>query len=166
VGSEKERSLRFSRPRAIAALIVTSLAISGATVFVVRSRDDLHAAQAGLTRSQHRVIELDAIQHRAAVARSNALAALQRARDALHSDTAAREHLDATDRAEYVVLTAALETLQQHRAELASGTARAHRLDDCLVGASQVLNEAAVGDRVHLASTLPRVQQLCNEAAA
>ena len=166
MGSQQERSLRFSRRRAVGALIVASLAISGTAVFVVRSRDDLHAARTGLTRSQHHVIELDAIQHRAAVDRTSALAALQRARDVLGTDTRAREHLDSADRAEYALLTSALKTLQQHQAELAAGTARAHRLDDCLVGASQVLNEAAVGDRVHLASTLPQVQQLCNAAAA
>jgi hypothetical protein len=162
----REVSRRFVTRRHVAALVVAVFLLAGGSVFVVRTRDDFRAARRGLARSEQRLDRLDS-QYRDAVAAHTAeLAALERTRDTLRADTNARDQLVATSGVEYRLLTEALQSLSRHRAELAAGTAHAKLLDDCLGGASQVLNEAAVGDVEHLASTLPDVQRLCSRAAA
>ena len=108
---------------------------------------------------------LHARQRDAVAHRTETLAALDHAREVLRTDTEARDTMVATDRVQYGLLGEALQTLSKHKAELAASAAHAKLLDDCLTGASQVLNEAAVGDVEHLASTLPPVQKVCSQAA-
>jgi uncharacterized protein YoxC len=166
VRTDRTQSFRIFTRRRVAAFVVALLALAGATVFVVKTRDDLRAARDGLSRSEHNLDVLDARQRDAVTQRTHALEALDRARALLANDTAARERMLETVGAQYGLLTEALQKLSQHQAELAASAAHAKLLDDCLAGASQVLNEAAVGDVVHLASTLPPVQRLCTQAAA
>jgi hypothetical protein len=154
-----------TRGRALVALGVV-LVLAAVAVFAVHTRDDLRAARDGLDQTQQHLTELDAVEHDAVGTRSDALAALARARAILLVDTNARDQLTEGDRVQLRVLSTALHTLAQHQSELVSGEARAKLLDDCLTGASQVLNEAAVGDVSLLASTLPPVQRLCSQAAA
>ena len=131
----------------------------------MHGRHELHSASDGLTVSEHHLAQLHTQPGRGRAPRRRALAALN-TRDALRNDTAARDRLRETDRAEYRLLVAALQSLSQHRTELEADAGRAKLLDDCLIGASRVLNEAAVGDTFHLRSTLPAAQRLCTEAAA
>jgi hypothetical protein len=141
------------------------LALVGATAFIVNARSDLRSARRGLTRSEHNLDVLHAHQKDALAHQSETLAALDHAREVLRTDTEARDALLETDRVQYALLGEALQTLSKHKAELAASAAHATLLDDCLTGASQVLNEAAVGDVEHLASTLPPVQKVCSQAA-
>ncbi len=152
-------------PRRVAAAVAVVLALAAATIFIVTSRGDLHSARGALARSEHNLDVLHRRQDAAVAHRTAALAALDHARELLRSDTDARDTMIATDRVQYGLLGTALQTLSKHKAELAASAAHAQLLDDCLSGASQVLNEAAVGDVVHLASTLPPVQKLCSQAA-
>lgn len=146
--------------------MLAALALVGATLFVVRTRNDLHSAHAGLAGSEQNLTRLDTQLHDAVARRGAALATLDRVREILRSDTAARDALRTANRAEYQRLAAALASLSAHRTELAATAARAELLDDCLTGASQVLNEAAVADTARLASTLPSAQRRCAEAGA
>jgi hypothetical protein len=158
-----------SRPfglRRVATVVVVLLALVGASMFIVKARDDLHSARSGLARSEHDLDRLRARQADAVAHRTAALAALDDARETLRTDTEARATMIATDRVQYGLLGKALETLSKHKAQLAASAARAALLDDCLTGASQVLNEAAVGDVEHLATTLPPVQKVCSQAAS
>jgi hypothetical protein len=157
---------RIFTPGRVAAALLALLVVIGGTLFFVHTHGQLRDTRDALDLSQDRLNRLDVVEHGAVADRAQAFAALQRARDALAADTAARDRLRATDRAELSRLNASLTSLAQHQRDLAAGTARAKLLDDCLIGASQVLNEAAVGDIVHLRSTLPPVQQLCSQAAA
>jgi hypothetical protein len=167
VGSVRKRvSQKPNGARRVAAAVVVVLALVGATIFAVKSRDDLHSARDALARSEHNLDVLHARQNAAVAHRTAALAALDHARELLRTDTEARDTMIATDRVRYGLLGTALQTLSKHKTELAASTARAQLLDNCLTGASQVLNEAAVGDVAHLASTLPTVQKLCSQAAA
>jgi hypothetical protein len=151
--------------RRVAAVVAVVLALAAATTFVVKTRSDLHSARSGLRRSEHNVSVLHTRENDAIAHRTAALTALDQARETLRSDTAARDAMRETDRAQYALLGRALQTLSQHKAELAKSATHAALLDTCLAGASQVLNEAAVGDVVHLASTLPPVQKVCSQAA-
>jgi hypothetical protein len=153
-------------PRRGAAAAVVMLAVVAATVFVVKARDDLHAARRGLEQSSHNLDVLHARQDGADARRTEVFAALDRATEGLRTDSEARDTMLETDRAQYVLLSQALQTLSKHKAELWESVVHANLLDDCLTGASQALNEAAVGDVVHLATTLPPVQALCSRAAA
>ena len=154
----------FTRGR-VAAFALLALAFAGATLFVVHTRGDLKAARVGLTKSGANLTRLDAQLHAAVTDRTDALAKLERIREGLRKQTAARDALRDTDRVRYADLAAALATLAQHRTQLAADSARAKLLDDCLIGASQVLNEAAVGDANRLASTLPTAERRCAAAA-
>jgi hypothetical protein len=168
VGSVRSKPLGF-RPvgrRPVAAALVLSLALVAATVFVVKARADLHAAHGGLQRSSHNLDVLHGRQTAATARRTEVLDALDRATEALSTDSRARDTMLQTDRTQYILLARALQTLSKHRVELWASAVHANQLDDCLTGASQALNEAAVGDVVHLAATLPPVQALCSEAAA
>jgi hypothetical protein len=166
VRSDRGESRRIVTRGRVAAFLVASIALAGSTIFYVHGRHELHSASDGLTVSEHHLTQLHAQLRDSVVRRTDELAALAHARDALRNDTAARDRLRETDRAEYRLLAAALQSLSQHRAELEADAGRAKLLDDCLVGASQVLNEAAVGDTYHLRSALPAAQRLCTEAAA
>jgi hypothetical protein len=146
--------------------VVVVLALVAAGVFVVRTRDDLGSTRRGLGRSAQRVAVLHAQQAAAIGRQTQVVAALGRASEALRTDSDARDAMLETDRGQYVLFTRALQTLSKHRIELWVSAVHANLLDDCLTGASQVLNEAAVGDVVHLATTLPPVQALCSQAAA
>jgi multidrug resistance efflux pump len=137
-----------------------------ATAFTVHARLDIDSFRHALTDSRGRVVHLDAQIRDARSQRAQAAADLAVARTTLATDTGTRDRLRETDRVEYARLTAALSDLARHRAEVATNTARAQRLDACLLVTSQVLNEAAVGDTAHLATTLPGAAQLCSEAAA
>ena len=142
------------------------LALVGATAFVIRTRDDLRAARAAHTRSEQNLGVLHARLKDTDAHRTEALAALEHEREVLRTDTEARDTLLGTDRVQYGLLVVALQTLSTHQAQLDASSTHAKLLDDCLTGASQVLNEAAVGDVEHLALTLPPVQQTCSQAAA
>jgi hypothetical protein len=155
----------FTRGR-VAAFALAVLALVGAALFVVRTRADLNTARDGLTRSGANLTRLDAQLHAAVADRADAFTKLEGVRDGLRRETASRDALRETDRVRYADLVATLATLTQHRTELTADSARARLLDDCLVGASQVLNEAAVGDTNRLSSTLPSVQRRCAAAAA
>jgi uncharacterized protein involved in exopolysaccharide biosynthesis len=155
----------FTRIR-VAAVVAALLVLVAATVFVTRTRADLHSARAGITTSEHNLDVLDTDLHTAVAQRTDARTQLAHAQAVLLHDTTARDQLLATNAVQYRLLTTAIATLAQHRSQLAAGAARAKLLDDCLIGASQVLNEAAVGDTAHLASTLPNAQQMCSAAAA
>jgi hypothetical protein len=163
---DQEGWQRIFTPARVAAVVVALLVVVAGTLFFVHTHSQLRDTRGRLSLSQDRLARLDVVEQDAVVERAKAFAALQRARDALAADTAARDQLRAADRAELARLSAALKSLSQHQAGLAAGTARAKLLDDCLVGASQVLNEAAVSDVVHLRTTLPPVQLLCSQAAA
>jgi hypothetical protein len=145
---------------------VLSIAALGATVFVVWSRHELQTTRQDLRDAQHILTRLDAQLRGDTEQRISATAALAAAQAVMQHDTEARDALRGTGRVEYGKLTSALATLVRHRAEVTANSARAERLDRCLLGASQVLNEAAVGDTAHLATTLPVAQRLCTEAAA
>jgi len=166
VRTDRREYRRTFRRGWVAALAVACVALAGVTVSVVRTRSDLRDTREQLARSGRRLRLLDGEARSAVLHRTDSLAALGRAGALLRKDTAARDRLLETNRIEYRTLTAALTSLSQHRAELAADATRAQRLDDCLVGASQVLNEAAVGDTFHLAQTLPATQRLCSAAAA
>jgi hypothetical protein len=169
VQSTRDRTGAILTPaRALVAFValVAVFIITVAAVFVVRTRDDLNTASAGLAESRQHLARLDTELLDAAVARSEAEAALEHAREVLRADTGARDQLRATSRTEYGLLIAALQTLFEHRAQLEGGAARAKLLDECLTSASQVLNEAAVGDLGHLAAALPRAERLCARAEA
>ena len=155
----------FTRGR-VAICVIGALTLVGSGLFAVHTRHDLHSTRDALTGSQHNLSTLDAQLHASVTRRGAALATLDRVRAVMRSDTAARDALSAANRAEYRRLTAALASLDAHRSELASTAARARLLDDCLIGASQVLNEAAVADTARLASTLPSAQRRCAEAGA
>jgi hypothetical protein len=142
------------------------VALVCATAFTVHARLDIDSSRHALTDSRGRVVHLDAQIRDARSQRAQAAADLAVARTTLATDTGTRDRLRETDRVEYARLTAALTDLARHRAEVATNTARAQRLDACLLVTSQVLNEAAVGDTAHLATTLPGAAQLCSEAAA
>jgi len=142
------------------------LALVAATVFVVHARDERNEASRNLARSRLHLTQLDRALHEAVSARRDALAALDNAREVLRADIAARDSVRRTNGIEYGTLIAATRTLAAHQAQLAAGTQRAALLDQCLIGASQALNEAAVGDLVHLRSTLPRAEQICAQANA
>ena len=150
----------------VAALVVACVALAAVSVSVVHTRDDLRGTREQVARTANHLTLLDAEVGSAVRHRSASLAALGRAGGLLRKDTAARDRLLETDRIEYLTLVAALHSLSEHRAELAVDAARAQRLDDCLVAASQALNEAAVGDTVHLARSLPSAQRLCSGAAS
>lgn len=173
MGKRSNRSSASSAPRrriltrtrllvAVAALVVFVVA----TVFVVQTRDDLHAANRGLVASRHHQSQLRVALNAAVLARTEATVALEHAREVLRADTASRDQLRETGRSEFQLLTLAIENLAQQQAALAAGTARAKRLDECLIAASQALNQAAVGDVVHLAITLPHSERLCAVAEA
>jgi hypothetical protein len=166
VRSDRGVSRRIVTRGRVAAFLVASIALAGTTIFFVHGRHELHSASDGLTVSEHHLAQLHTQLRDAVVRRAEELAALEHARDALRNDTAARDRLRETGRAEYRLLVAALQSLSQHRTELEADAGRAKLLDDCLIGASRVLNEAAVGDTFHLRSTLPAAQRLCTEAAA
>jgi hypothetical protein len=168
VGSVRSKPVgsRPFGPRRVAGAVVVVLALVAATLFVVKARDDLHSAHRGLQQSEHNLDVLHASQADADARRTEVLAALDRATEALSTDSEARDTMLETDRAQYVLLTQALQTLSKHRVELWASAVHANLLDDCLSGTSQALNEAAVGDVVHLATTLPPVQALCSRAAA
>ncbi|HEX4491431.1 MAG TPA: hypothetical protein VH914_09530 [Acidimicrobiia bacterium] len=150
----------------VATIVAIVVALLCATVFTVHARLDLDATRHSLAVSRQHVVHLDAQVRDAGSQRAQASVELARARTALAADTSARDRLRATDRVEYASLTAALADLARHREELKENTARAQRLDACLLATSQLLNEAAVGDTAHLATTLPTAAQLCSEAAA
>lgn len=150
----------------VATCVAIVVAFLSATAFTVHARLDLDSTRHALTESRRHLVHLDAQVRDSGSRRAQASVELARARAALAADTGARDRLRATDRVEYTKLTAALTDLAQHKAEVATNTARAQRLDACLLVTSQVLNEAAVGDTAHLATTLPGAAQLCSEAAA
>jgi hypothetical protein len=154
-----------NRIRALAALVAVMFALM-ATVFVVRARHDLHDADAGLRTSRAHLAVLRSDLREAVVARTDARVSLEQVRELLRADTAARDRLRATNGSEYRLLVAHVASLAAHRAELAASATRAKRLDDCLIGASQALNAAAVGDVVHLAVLLPRAERLCAQVDA
>ena len=150
----------------VATCVAVAIALLCAIAFTVHARLDLDSTRHSLARSQQDLTRLDAQVRVAGSQRADAATALAAARRLLTTDTGARDRLRATNRVEYAHLTAALADLARHRAELTANTARAQRLDQCLLVASQLLNEAAVGDTVHLAATLPVAERLCSEAAA
>lgn len=162
----RRRPRRIASPARALVVVVALLITTAAAILVVRTRDDLHAASAGLAASQQHLARHHVELRAAAVARTDAVGALEHAREALRADTAARDHLRATDRTEYGLLIATLQTLVEHRAQLEAGAARAKLLDECLISTSQALNEAAVGDLGHFAATLPRAERLCARAEA
>jgi hypothetical protein len=148
-----------------AALVVACIALAAVGVSVARTRSDLRDTRRQLAQSGRHLRLLDADARAAVQQRTDSLAALGRAGALLRKDTAARDRLLEVDRVEYTTLVAAVQSLSQHRDELAADAARARRLDDCLLGASQALNEAAVGDTADLARTLPSAQRRCSAAA-
>lgn len=151
--------------RKLVALAVV-LIVAVATVFVVHARDERRTASRDLATSRHHLAQLNSALREAVTARRDALTALDNARETLRADTGARDRLRETDGIEYGALANATRTLADHHAQLAAATRRAKLLDACLIGASQALNEAAVGDVVHLRETLPRAELLCAQANA
>jgi hypothetical protein len=150
----------------VATCVAVIAALIGAVAFGVHARLELDSTRHALQRSQQSIVRLDAEIRAAGTRHVDAETALTNARDALERDTTTRDRLRTTDRVEYSRLTAALADLASHQREVTTNTARALRLDACLLAASQVLNEAAVGDTVHLAATLPDAQRQCEAAAA
>ena len=141
--------------------VVAVICAAAATVFVVDTRDDLQDAGADLRTSRAHLSVVRSDLREAVAARADARAALARARELLRADTAARDRLRETNRSEYRLFVAGVALLAAHRTELAASATRAKQLDDCLIGASQALNAAAVGDVVHLAVLLPGAERLC-----
>jgi hypothetical protein len=152
-----------NRIRVLVALVVVTI-VAAATVFVVNTRADMHEAQAGIATSSRHLSRLQSDIAAAVAARADARTALDHAREVLRADTEARDQLRATNKSEYRILVVSLQTLAANQAQLAVDARRAKLLDECLIGASQALNEAAVGDVVHLVATLPRAERLCAEA--
>jgi hypothetical protein len=150
----------------VATCVAVVVALLCATAFTIHARLDLDSTRHALGASQENLVRLDAHVRDAGVQRAQAAQQLMRARATLASDTGARDRLRETDRVEFTRLNGALADLARHREEIASDTARAQRLDACLLVTSQLLNEAAVGDTAHLATTLPTAERLCSQAAA
>ncbi len=147
-------------------LIVVVLSLGGAAAYALRVRSDLHATRRALTTSRAKRAALTTAQHTASDEQVDALVALADAHTRLDADTATRDKLRSDGRTTYAKLEATLQTLLTHQSDLAEGTRRAQLLDECVVGASQVLNEVSVGDVAHLEATLPAVEKICREATA
>lgn len=152
--------------RGVAVAAAGVVVLVSATAFLVRARQDLHSTQRARSATTERLTTLDSELRTATVRRADETRALATTRALLDEHTSIRDDLRATGRVEYQRLVAALDDLTRRRVAVTADTQRAKRLDDCLLGASQVLNEVAVGDTAHLATTLPVAQQLCEQVAA